>query len=107
MLICTILQRFAADPEQAIARMGPRVAKATHLGEVLLDEPRDDIPEPEREPRSTPGAPRRGRAGVGQETSGLVRTGRSRPAFRHTRVQEQFVRFALAMRAIGLPPGQP
>jgi phospholipase C len=46
-LIKTILQRFAADPHQAIARMGTRVAHAPHLGVVLLDEPRSDIPEPE------------------------------------------------------------
>lgn len=44
-LIKTILQRFAADPEQAIAKMGTRVQHAQHLGIALADSPRTDIPD--------------------------------------------------------------
>jgi phospholipase C len=41
-LMKTILLRFASDPEQAIARMGVRVADASHLGVVLADASRAD-----------------------------------------------------------------
>jgi phospholipase C len=108
-LIKTILQRFAADPDQAIARMGPRVAQAPHLGIVLLDEPRTDIPEPDdvREAidswSTNARASRRGAKDVGYSPAP---DGAGR-AFTLHEFQEDFVRFALAMRALGLPPGQP
>jgi hypothetical protein len=42
-LIKTILLRFAQNPEQAIAAMGPRVQAAQHLGVLLQAEPSIDI----------------------------------------------------------------
>jgi phospholipase C len=54
-LIKTILLRFAANPEEAISRVGARVADATDLGVALSDEPRDDTPDPGPTRRSTPG----------------------------------------------------
>jgi phospholipase C len=108
-LIKTILQRFAADPEQAIARIGPRVAHAPHLGVVLLDEPRKDIPEPDgaREAIDVWSAEARAsRRGAKDAGYSPAPDGAARPFALHE-FQEDFVRFALAMRAIGLPPGQP
>jgi phospholipase C len=108
-LIKTILERFAADPEQAIARMGPRVAHASLLGVVLLDDPREDIPEPQEAREAIAAwsiearASRRGTAGVRHSSAP---DGAGHPFDLHE-FQEDFVRFALAMRAIGLPPGQP
>jgi phospholipase C len=108
-LIKTILQRFAAAPEQAIARMGPRVAQAPHLGVVLLDDPRSDIPEPEKAREALDAwsaearASRRGSRDVGYASAP---DGAGRPFALHE-FQEDFVKFALAMRAMGLPPGQP
>jgi phospholipase C len=108
-LIKTILQRFAAAPERAIAGMGPRVARAPHLGVVLLDDPRSDTPEPEEAREAIDAwsaearASRRGTAAVGHSSAP---DGAGRPFALHE-FQEDFVRFALAMRAMGLPPGQP
>jgi phospholipase C len=108
-MIKTILQRFAADPEQAIARMGPRVARAPHLGVVLLDDPREDIPEPEEVREEIAAwsiqarASRRGTRAVGHSSAP---DGAGRP-FALDDFQEDFVKFALAMHAIGLPPGHP
>jgi phospholipase C len=108
-LIKTILQRFAAAPEQAIARMGPRVARAPHLGVVLLDDPRSDIPEPDEAREAIDAwsaearASRRGSRDVGYASAP---DGAGRPFALHE-FQEEFVKFALAMRAMGLPPGQP
>jgi len=108
-LIKTIIMRFAADPERAIARMGPRVAWAPHLGRVLLDDPRTDIPEP-REARSAIDAwlleARASRRGSRERGHSSAPDGAGRPFALHE-FQEDFVRFALAMRALGLPPGQP
>ena len=78
-LIKTILTRFAKEPEQAIAQMPARVANAPHLGSVLAPEPRTDIPAPD---------------------------GAGRPLLTHD-FQDEFVKFALAMRHAGLPSGQP
>jgi phospholipase C len=108
-LIKTILRRFSPDPERAIARMGPRVAHAPHLGVVLLDDPREDIPEPE-EAREAIDAwrlqARASRRGTGDVGYSAAPDGAGRPFALHA-FQEDFVRFALAMHAIGLPPGQP
>jgi phospholipase C len=108
-LIKTILQRFAADPERAIARMGRRVTRAAHLGLVLLDEPRGDIPEPEEAREAIDAwsvearASRRASRRVGYSAAP---DGTGRPFALHG-FQEDFVRFVLAMHALGLPRGQP
>jgi phospholipase C len=108
-LIKTILLRFAADPEAAIAAMGPRVAHAPHLGDLLSEEARGGIPAPV-EPRAQidrwhvqARAARRG-----AESGGVspAHDGAGRDLTLHG-YQEEFVQFALAMRAGGLPPGEP
>ena len=107
-LIASILRRFAADPARALAAMPQRVQRAPHLGVVLADEPRRDIADHvhldevigawRREAR----AARRGRSGGASPAV----DGAGHDLALHD-FQEEFVRFALAMRERGLPPGQP
>jgi len=76
---------------------------------VLLDDPREDIPEPHEAREAIDAwslearASRRGARHVGHSSA----SDGAGHAFALHEFQEQFVRFALAMRAIGLPPGQP
>jgi len=109
-LIKTILLQ-STDPDhsdEAIKRMGPRVEHAQHLGVLLDEQARDDIPAP-TEPRAQidawrarAKAKRRGtKAGAS-----LAPDGAGRPLSLHD-FQEEFVRFALAMRATGLRNGEP
>jgi phospholipase C len=107
-LINTVLMRFAQDPADAIAHMGPRVATAQHLGVVLEDQPRSDIADHDsaraaidawritatERRRAEAGAPSPAADGAGQP---LVLTD----------FQQEFVKFAQAVRHNGLPPGQP
>jgi phospholipase C len=108
-LIKTILTRFADDPQHAIAQMPARVAISDHIGGLLENAPRRDIPEPDeahaaidewrtkaREQRraAAAGSPSPAPDGAGQD-------------FVAHDFQDEFVRFALAMREAGLPPGQP
>jgi phospholipase C len=107
-LIATILRRFAADPEQALARMPKRVRDAPHLGQVLEAEPRTDLDDhgrlreamdewrrqSRRAHRAQPGGPSKVAEGVGHE-------------LRMHDFQEEFLKFSLAMREKGLPPAQP
>jgi phospholipase C len=108
-LIKTILQRFAPHPEQAIAHMGARVQNAKHLGVVLGDDPRTDIPDHDQARehiaawREQARATRRGTQGEGVSQAP---DGAGHPLELHD-FQEDFVRFALAMRATGLPHGEP
>jgi phospholipase C len=103
-LMKTILLRFAAQPERAIAAMGPRVERAEHLGVVLGDEPRSDIGEHEflfeameqwrteaREKRraATTAAPALDPDGAGQD-------------WRPTELQRDVATISLAMRKRGL-----
>jgi phospholipase C len=106
-LIATILRRFAADPEAALARMPSRVQQAPHLGVALAEEPRRDLPgtgelrarmdewriEARNARRARP-HPTHAGEGAGRET-----------VLHH--FQEEFLKFALAMRDAGLPGGQP
>jgi len=107
-LIATILRRFAANPEHAIAAMPERVQRAPHLGMVLEAEPRTDL-EPRDQLHEEMSAWRRAarrerRAGDGKPSSSF--DGAGHPLDLHD-FQEEFARFALAMRDAGLPPGQP
>jgi phospholipase C len=108
-LIKTILLRFAANPEQAIAQMGPRVADARHLGVVLGDAPRSDTPDP------TPARQkidewhlqaRATRRGAANGQPSVAPDGAGRELTLHE-FQEDILRFALAMRRAGLPAGEP
>ena len=107
-LIKTVLTRFAQDPDRAIQAMGERVRNAPHLGIVLQDSPRNDIPSHDEVRtaithwRTNATAIRRGNPdkapspapdGAGQ-------------ALVLQDFQDEFARFALAMREI-LPPSQP
>ncbi len=108
-LIKTILTRFAKNPDQAIAKMPRRVANAPHLGVLLADEPRTDIPGPEdarsaiKAWRSTARASRE--AAPTQQPSPAP-DGAGRPLHPHD-FQAEFLKFALSMRHAGLPSGQP
>jgi phospholipase C len=108
-LIKTILLRFAAEPDQAIAQMGPRVAAAAHLGALLGDEPRAATPDPAParqkidEWHLEAKAERRGAPEGGPSTAS---DGAGRKLSLHD-FQEDFARFALGVRHLGLPPGQP
>jgi phospholipase C len=107
-LIATILRRFAARPEEAIASMPRRVQLAPHLGVALGDQPRTDIADhghlrerldqwrlqSRAARRARPAAPSKAGDGAGH------------PMPLHD-FQEDFLRFSLAMREKGLPPGQP
>jgi phospholipase C len=106
-LIATILRRFAAEPEQALARMPKRVQDAPDLGTLIGDTPRGDLPETGglREQietwRSEARSSRRsvdGPAGYGEGAGNRV--------VLHD-FQEEYLKFALAMRDAGLPAGQP
>jgi phospholipase C len=107
-LIKTILTRFAADPSQAVQRMGTRVMNAQHLGIVLADEPRTDVP-PHDEPRQALDdwriRARADRRAAPDRAPAPAPDGAGRPLVLHD-FQEDFGRFALAMRHL-LPPSQP
>lgn len=107
-LIKTILLRFAKDPEAAIARMGPRVAGAAHLGVTLADGPRTDLAdhadvrERMQAWRSEARAVREGQDG----RPSVAADGAGQPFVLH-HFQEEFYKSVLALREAGLPPGQP
>jgi phospholipase C len=108
-LINTILRRFAPDPDDAIARMPGRVGHARHLGYTLLDEPRSDIPEPDDQRRAIATwreAARTARRGQPGQLQSTAPDGAGHPFWMHD-FQEEFVKFALTMRRLGLDPGQP
>ena len=113
-LIKTILTRFAPDPAQAIAQMPPRVASSRHLGVVLEDKPRTDIPPPDdarkaiEDWRTAAREQRRADPQAAPQTAAPspAPDGAGQPLRLHD-FQEEFLKFALAMRHAGLPPGQP
>jgi phospholipase C len=115
-LIATILRRFAADPAQALAQMPSRVAQAPHLGGLLGSEPRPEMLAVDQlnaditalrsnldQWRTQARQNRRARSG--QPASDIDGGAGWRQELHDW--QEQFLGFALAMRANGLPPGQP
>jgi phospholipase C len=108
-LIKTILLRFAADPVRAIADMGSRVQHAKHLGVLLDGQARAEIPDHHEvrtkidQWREHARASRRGTTAQGQS---VAPDGAGRELTLHE-FQEEFVKFALAMRATGLRHGEP
>ena len=108
-LIKTILTRFAANADQAAQQMGPRVAAAPHLGALLADAPRIDIPEP-GEPRAAVSAwlaeAHNARLPSADAGTSAAPDGAGQPLELHE-FQAEFASFAMAMRAAGLPHGQP
>jgi len=107
-LIATILQRFAANPEHALRSMPERVQKAPHLGMLLETAPRKDIEgrdELHKEMTEWRAMAREERRGTGKGVSSAADgAGHS---FELHDFQDEFAKFALAMRDAGLPPGQP
>lgn len=107
-LIATILRRFAADPQRALANMPARVQGAPHLGVALADAPRNDLPGTEHlrakldQWRVDARAARR----ASGEEAAAPGEGAGHPTVLHD-FQEEFLKFALAMRDAGLPGGQP
>jgi phospholipase C len=108
-LIKTILLRFAADPQQALAKMPARVQAAPDLGVLLQDEPRSDIPAHDdlhaiidtwrnrarAERRVSPaGGPSSAADGAGHRLA-------------LTHLQKEFALFVSALRKKGLPAGRP
>ncbi len=107
-LINTILTRFAADPEQAIAKLGARVQHAKHLGVLLDEEPSTGLPEPDDARTRIAGWQQEARASRRGTPDGpsAALDGAGRPFSLHD-FQEDFARFALLMRHNGLPFGEP
>ena len=108
-MIKTTLTRFAADPDQAISQMPKRVAGARDLGVVLQDEPRTGLAEPDEaqlaiETWRTAARDDRQAAPAGGVSP--IADGAGQPLILHE-FQDEFMRFAMAMRHAGLPPGQP
>jgi phospholipase C len=107
-LIATILRRFARDPDQAIATMPRRVQAAPDLGLTLEDHPRNDIADHgdlREQLDQWRVKSRAARRGLDAEPSKAVDgAGHLMPLHDF---QEDFLRFSLAMREKGLPPGQP
>jgi phospholipase C len=108
VLIKTILTRFAPQPEQSIEAMGPRVQAAHHLGIVLEDVPRSDIPAHDEVRTALDiwrAKARADRRADPSQAPSPAPDGAGRPLVLHD-FQEEFGRFSLAMRHL-LPPSQP
>jgi phospholipase C len=106
-LIATILRRFAADPEGALAAMPKRVQEAPHLGVLLEQEPRTALEPlaPLRKEMSDWRREAREERRAQKEKASPAPDGAGH-AFELHDFQEEFARFALLMRK-ALPPGQP
>jgi phospholipase C len=111
-LIKTILTRFVPEEQgqrdAAIAAMPPRVRDAQHLGVVLDDRPRTDLPDPTQiRPRvdEVLGQMRDARRAAREQASRAPDGVGQLHEFHE--FQEEFLLFAHRMRKKGLPPGQP
>jgi len=115
-LIKTMLLRFAADPEKAIAALPARVRRAPNLGMLLEKEPRPEVCDADRLEADIAGARKqldewrrqareRRRAKDGEPSD--EPDGGAGQKQELLDWQEQFLGFALTMRDQGLPPGQP
>jgi phospholipase C len=107
-LIATILQRFAANPEHALHAMPERVRSAPHLGMLLEEEPSEEVvPRSDLHVEMTAWRTkaRQDRRGTAQSVSPVADGAGHR--FELHDFQEEFAKFALAMRDAGLPSGQP
>jgi phospholipase C len=108
-LIKTILLRFAADPEQALAKMPTRVQNAQDLGVLLEDKARDDISAHDDLHavidtwRNRARAERRVSA-TGGPSSAVDGAGHRLVL---TDIQKEFALFVSALRKKGLPAGRP
>jgi phospholipase C len=107
-LIATILRRFAANPDHAVAAMPERVQRAPHLGALLEAQPRTDLGDTaalhEEMSQWRVKARAERRASVNGVSPAADGAGHD---FELHDFQHEFAKFALAMRDAGLPPGQP
>jgi phospholipase C len=107
-LISTILRRFAADPDQAIANMGPRAQEASDLSGCLGDAVRTDIPSHSYLHEVLAGrrmeARARRRPALGGPSPAVDGAGHDMELHDF---QQDFVKFAMLMRRAGLLPGTP
>jgi phospholipase C len=107
-LLSTILRRFAADPEKAVAAMGKRTQRAEHLGGCLRESVRGDIPSHSYLHEVLAGrrmeAAARRRPAIGAPSPAPDGAGH---AMHLHDFQTEFLKFALLMRHAGLRPGTP
>jgi phospholipase C len=107
-LIRSILLAFARDPRKAIRAMGGRVAaRKAHLGLMLEDAPRTDLPgvgKPAEDLRRWREAARAARVAADRAEPSLAPDGAGQPLVL-TDFQEEWVKFTVAMREGGLTWG--
>jgi phospholipase C len=108
-LIRSILLAFARDPRGAIRKMGGRVAeRKAHLGLMLEDAPRTDLPaieeEKEDQLRQWREQARAARVASDRETASIAPDGAGQPLVL-TDFQDEWVQFTIAMRQAGLTFG--
>jgi phospholipase C len=106
-LIRSILLAFARNPAQAIADVGGRVAqRRAHLGLMLEDQPRTDLPaeagEPERRLREWRETARDARLALAPREPSVAPDGAGQPLVL-TDFQREWATFASAMREARLP----
>jgi phospholipase C len=114
-LIRSILLRFHPDPERALAEMGDRVAERTaHIGLMLEDEPRTDLPPEATDPRERPEPEERLREWRAEarearlpsgESASVAPDGAGQPVVT-TEWQQEYLKFATAMREAGMQPNE-
>ena len=108
-MIKTILLRFAADQEHALAQMPPRVQNAPDLGVLLQDEPRDDIAAHDEIHATIEAWRTRARAArraAGEGVPSLAPDGAGHPLVL-TDLQREFLHYVPALRKLGMPIGRP
>jgi phospholipase C len=108
-LIKTILLRFAADPQEALAKMPARVQAAPDLGVLLQDEPRRDIPAHDDLHAVIDAWRNRSRAERRVSAAGGPSSAADGAGHRlaMTHIQKEFALFVSALRKKGLPAGRP
>jgi phospholipase C len=106
-LIATILHRFAASPEHALAAMPERVRRAPHLGMLLEADPRTDIEKRDELHEEMVQWRRKARRERRGGNSPSIAPDGAGHEFELHDFQHEFAQFVMAMRDAGLPPGQP
>lgn len=108
-LIKTILRRFAANPDRALAQMSPRVQAARHVGVALAEDARTDIPDHSPVGQAIEAwrtAARAKRQATPDGKPSPAPDGAGQPLVLHS-FQEDIVKMTQTLLHAGLPPGQP
>jgi phospholipase C len=107
-LIATILRRFAANPDKAVAKMGPRTEQAADVSDCLGDSVRDDVPSHSYLHEVLAGRRLEARAlrrpSIGGKSPAPDGAGHEMALHDF---QSDFLKFAMLMRHAGLLPGTP